>query len=32
MAAMLKQCRHLEFVSGTRTFLKELRPVYTTDL
>ena len=22
MAAMLKHCRHLEFVSGTRTFLK----------
>ena len=23
MAAMLKNCRHLEFVRGTRTFLKE---------
>ena len=23
MAAMLKNCRHLELVSGTRTFLKE---------
>ena len=23
MAAILKNCRHLEFVSGTRTILKE---------